>query len=189
MRDHLAYLRYVLRHKWFVWLAGRAVGLSSWRGLVHDWSKLLPSEWTPYVHHFYTPEGGRNHWLRDDLDDTFNRAWNYHQKRQPHHWQYWVLRFDDGQMLALPMPEVYVRELVADWAGAGRAITGRARETWEWYERNRHRMLLHPDTSALIERLLPLVSDPPPPPPEKQTYAYVPPPRRSRPRVTVRRGK
>jgi len=49
---HLAYLRYVLRHKWFVLLACWRAGLY-WRGIVHDWHKFLPSEWFPYVEHFH----------------------------------------------------------------------------------------------------------------------------------------
>jgi hypothetical protein len=36
---------------------------------------------------------------------------------------------------ALPMPEKFVREMVADWMGAGRAITGRW-DVNDWYRPN-----------------------------------------------------
>lgn len=51
------------------------------------------------------------------------------------------------------MPERYVREMVADWYGAGRAITGR----WDapgWYWENKEKMKLHPATRSFVEVLL-----------------------------------
>jgi hypothetical protein len=59
MRPHLRYLRYVLLHKLYVFRAGVAInGWRPWwvlRLLIHDWSKFRPSEWRPYVTHFYGP--------------------------------------------------------------------------------------------------------------------------------------
>jgi hypothetical protein len=60
---------------------------------------------------------------------------------------------DEPRIRPLPMPEKYVREMVADWCGAGRAYTGR----WDvagWYEQQRERVVLHPDTRALVEQLV-----------------------------------
>ena len=51
------------------------------------------------------------------------------------------------------MPEKYAREMVADWAGAGRAITGKW-ETLEWYKKNQEKILLHPETRSLVESIL-----------------------------------
>lgn len=89
----------------------------------------------------------------DTAQAAFDAAWNHHQKRQPHHWQYWLLTLDSGETHALPMPEKYVREMLADWAGAGRAITGR-RDPRPWYKAKQKKMQLHPDTKRLVERLL-----------------------------------
>ena len=58
------------------------------------------------------------------------------------------------------MPDDLVREMVADWMGAGRAITGRW-EVAEWYEANKGKMHLHPGTRALVESLVRDVSEPP----------------------------
>lgn len=66
MKPHLRYLKYVLMHKWYVFIMGVAMhrafdrdGWLSWlwRLLVHDLSKFRPSEWRPYVDRFYGLEG------------------------------------------------------------------------------------------------------------------------------------
>ena len=149
MRDHLAYLKYVARHKLYVFLACQETDASMWRGLIHDWSKFLPSEWFAYVKTFYAPDGTK----RFQENDAFQFAWNLHQKKQPHHWQFWTLLKDNGKVLSLEMPEGYVREMVADWIGAGRVITGK-REVKAWYEKSKEKMHLHPKTRALVEQIL-----------------------------------
>ena len=149
MRDHLAYAKALLRHKKYVYLACRAIGLSALAGVLHDASKLLPTEWLPYVKAFYGPSG-ESHYVESD---AFNYAWNHHQKSNRHHWQYWVLTQDDGPPIALPMPERYVREMVADWAGASLAYAGTV-PLDAWYEQHRQIMNLHPKTQALIVQCL-----------------------------------
>jgi hypothetical protein len=51
-----------------------------------------------------------------------------------------------------PMPDVYRREMLADWIGAGRA-QGKS-NTWEWYEANKDKIMLHPETCEWIEAQL-----------------------------------
>lgn len=167
IKAHLAYLRYVLRHKLYVFQECLKYGLV-WQGITHDWSKFLPSEWIPYTQYFY----GEHRWetvndingiffsLGASEKDTkaywkerFNEAWNHHQKRQPHHWQYWVLLNDSGSVEVLPMPDEYRKEMLADWRGAGRAING-VDETATWYAANKDKMQLHPDTRRWVEKEL-----------------------------------
>lgn len=157
MRAHWKYLLYVIRHKWFVFIACRYAGVSLWQSIIHDWTKFLPSEWGPYVHSFYNPDGTKKDWkARGPLNkQEFDLAWNYHQKRNKHHWQYWLLTndSDEPKVKALPMPDKYMREMVADWMGAGRTITGR----WDyidWYAKNRDRMILHKYTIDDVERIM-----------------------------------
>jgi len=145
MKPHLRYASYVIRHKWFVFRAGLKTRAPIWRLIVHDWSKMTPAEWTPYVQTFYTNHGD---------PEAFDRAWLHHQHRNPHHWQHWLLREDDGQLKVLSIPESLVREMVADWMGAGRAITGRW-EVRKWYEGGAAtKMVLHDGTRALVEALI-----------------------------------
>jgi len=225
---HFKYLSYIIRHKWFVLLAGIKVRASLWLLLIHDLSKFRPSEWLPYAEFFYARSkkkisissgnglkkkpipkddhlGQESSW-KDGQKLRFDIAWNHHQKRNKHHWQYWLLTEDNNHWgiqqhdfanpcfiaqnnerfefpipidildqkanselrrlvdtlnarpIALPMPEKYIREMVADWAGAGRAITGKW-DVSDWYEKNKEKMTLHPDTRARVEELLSLHFD------------------------------
>jgi hypothetical protein len=155
MLKHFKYASYLFRHKWYVFIECCKAGIP-WRGLVHDLSKFLPSEWIPYANHFYKPK------QRDETgyykpcdtgDKAFDYAWLLHQKRNKHHWQWWVLPKGDGGVEILPMPDKYRKEMLADWRGAGRA-QGYGDNTNEWYKANRNKMQLHPETRAWIEHQL-----------------------------------
>lgn len=166
LKKHLKYLSYVVRHKWFVFLAACRLGIP-FCGLIHDLSKFLPSEWWPYCRYFYggphKPFADFSSGLKYEFDcwsisqegieHTFNYAWLFHQHRNHHHWQYWVLREDSGKTITIPIPKKYVLEMIADWIGAGRAITGKY-EVKEWYASNADKMQLHLVTRYQVEKLL-----------------------------------
>ena len=61
MMVYFKYLSYVLRHRWFVFIECCKLGIP-WRGLVHDLSKFIPSEFIPYARYFY----GREDTIRRD---------------------------------------------------------------------------------------------------------------------------
>lgn len=142
MLKHLLYAKYILRHKWFVLVECAKRGIW-WRGLMHDMSKLRPSEWGPYAEFFY----GKG---RDNTD--FDFAWLLHQKRNRHHWQWWALAEDDGGLKILEMREPYRTEMICDWLGAGRALGTPGVNAW--YKANKAKMKLHPDTRAWVELML-----------------------------------
>ena len=142
---HISYLKYLLRHKWFVLVACYKINASIWLGIIHDLSKFKPSEWIPYARCFYKSDGSKQY----DESFEFTCAWNDHQKHNKHHWQYWLITWDRGETEALPMPYKYVKEMVADWMGAGRAITGKW-ETAEWYMNNKDKIKLHPNTAQQV---------------------------------------
>ena len=149
MKRHLSYLNYVLRHKWFVLLATIRIRGSVWRAIFHDVSKFTRVEWFPYAETFYEKDGSK----RYAETTAFNLAWLKHQHRNQHHWQHWVLRMDDGGTVPLEIPYWITLEMVADWMGAGRAITGRW-ETENWYRKNSTKILLHPITREIVENKL-----------------------------------
>lgn len=171
MKRHWRYLVYVLRHKRFVFEAGLRYGVPLWQLVIHDWSKFRPVEWLPYAEWFYGYEGGS--WVTvlragqglgltggdlyrraQECKAAFERAFLLHLHASPHHHQHWVLpAHGDKPAVVYEMPERYVREMVADWAGAGRAITGRW-EVVEWYGKNKDTMVLGTRTRDLVERLL-----------------------------------
>lgn len=149
IRQHAAYLKYVLRHKAYVYLAGRMIGLTRWRCFAHDLSKFLPSEWSAYADAFYAPDGSG----RYKEAHEFDLAWNAHQKRNKHHWQYWLLTMDSGKQEAMPMPNVYVLEMLADWIGAGVAINGYC-NLRSWYAEQTGCIGLHTQTRFAVEQFI-----------------------------------
>ncbi len=159
MRSHIAYLFYILRHKWFVLRACLHLRVPLWIALIHDWTKFLPREWFPYVHQFYNKDGTKKPAIRDKTGAydpsmqpiEFQVAWLSHQ-RNKHHWQAWVSLGDKGYLSALPIPRVYVREMVADWIGAG-AAHGKV-DPKGWYAKNGNKMVLHPETRSYLEELI-----------------------------------
>ncbi len=148
MRRHFAYARYVLRHKWFVFVACIKLDVPLWIAIFHDWDKFLPDEWFPYARTFYKPDGSKQY----VESEAFTFAWNAHQKRNKHHWQYWMITWDRGETETLPMPKVYCLEMLADWIGAGRAM-GKP-DTKAWYIDNKEKLKLHPMTRAWVEMML-----------------------------------
>lgn len=133
-----------------------------WVGLVHDWKKFRPRDWMAYVRQFYLEDGTRIN-VRDVTGSydaraqtrEFNYAWLDHQK-SGHHWQAWVLIGDGGVLSAVKIPDRYLREMVADWIGAGKTQGNGARE---WYQKNKDKMVLHPDTRRKLEVFLDMYAD------------------------------
>lgn len=153
MRNHLAYLRYVLRHKYYVVVASRLTGVPLLQALLHDLSKFTLAEWGPYARSFFNPDGTRRH---GKGTPEFDLAWLHHQKRNLHHPQAWALVRDHGSVVPQPMPLRYVKEMVADWLGAGAAKSGRGidiADTVNWYLGHGPRVL-HPETRAAVETIL-----------------------------------
>lgn len=226
----MKYLKYtwtVLRHKWYVFLECCKLGIPL-QGVIHDWSKFLPAEFFPYVNYF---NGGYERGKHPpEVQLAFNFAWLHHQHWNKHHWQSYVLHFDNAECpkwyvqahnpqegpwnlsvydgenkvehiaefsdqrvstedranwldradrdlgdyldhdvslhyaehvaremsrvpSALPIPDKFRREMLADWRGASRAYTG-GDNTRAWYLKNADGMILHPETRDWIERQL-----------------------------------
>jgi hypothetical protein len=196
MARHWQYLKYVLRHKLFVLLAGLKLHVPILMLLAHDWDKFLPDEWFPYARTFYAPDGSKQY--VESVD--FARAWMLHQHRNKHHWQNWLWVQMDSNNCAFPlretdylvwdrgvaqrvvhrnsgadewyelqepypgdsaccpdpMPDVFRREMLADWMGAGRALG--FPDTKGWYLNNKNNMNLHSETRCWIEDQLAVTS-------------------------------
>jgi hypothetical protein len=145
---YFKYLKYLLIHKYYVFIECFRLGIV-WRGLTHDLSKFLPSEFIPYANYFYGNE--------EVYKEKFDYAWNLHQKRNKHHWQFWLLKEDSGAEITLEMKYIYFLEMICDWVGAGKAMgrsspkNDRYLETRNWYEANKDKIKLHPKIRVWIE--------------------------------------
>ena len=155
------YLKYVCLHKWFVFIECCKMGIV-WRGIIHDLSKFLPSEWAPYIKYFYDFFGRQ--WSQEKFGgcgdeivfhqkilDEFDLAWLLHQHRNPHHWQFWLLQEDDGPLKNIPIPMKYLKEMLCDWRGVGRAINGKD-NTLGWYLKNKDNINLNEENRRWIEK-------------------------------------
>lgn len=153
-------MSYVLKHKWYVFLECAKFGLY-WQGIIHDWSKFRSSEWFPYVDFFYAEKKNS---VRDETgyykpydtgDAEFDFAWFLHQKRNKHHWQYWLLPTDEEGEKIIPMPDKYRKEMLADWRGAG--LAQGTPNVQAWYMKHANDIRLHPKTKYWIEYQLGLL--------------------------------
>lgn len=143
MKCHFLHLKHLLRHKWFVLQAGLKLKVPLHLLIFHDFSKFGPREWSGYAERYF---GSGSY-------EKYQQAWLHHTQVNKHHWQYWCLCRVTGAQEAFHMPERYIREMTADWAGAGRAITGEWRVK-QWYEDNKDSILIHPLTRERVETLL-----------------------------------
>lgn len=167
----IKYLKYLIKHKWYVGVECFKVGLY-WQGIVHDMSKFLPSEFIPYANYFYGNKGSDIKKGRDETgyykptdtgDKAFDFAWLLHQKRNRHHWQWWILHEDDGEVKIIPMELQYMLEMICDWIGAGKAQgfhsprINKFYETQRWYKKAKDKMLLSTLTRSYIESYIGVV--------------------------------
>jgi len=149
-KSTLKYLHLTLKHKWFVFLAGRKIGTSMWRLLTHDLSKLFPSELPYYGRQFCGVKGGLKGYMR---------CWVRHPNRNDHHWEFWITRSGWGDYKdnePIPMTYEAILEMIADWMGASRAYAGKwaTKGNWKWYDNQWDKIKLHPDTREIVKRIL-----------------------------------
>jgi hypothetical protein len=150
----IKYFKLTLKHKWAVFRAGLRIGVPLKRLILHDMSKLSMTELPHYGRQFF-----------GDKSDPkgFIECWVHHQNHNPHHWEYWIPRtghnrctppYPDGE--PIPMPEEYVREMVADWIGASETYERKKVDVnnWPWLEKNIHRMILHQETRGILNKVL-----------------------------------
>ncbi len=158
MKRYTSYLFGIVQHKWHVFWACLQMGCSFWTALVHDMSKFMPIEFFAYARKFRNEDGSPKKFRDNDgsynpnWDIDFAQAWIHHQ-RNKHHWQAWVSIGDYGELMVVPMPKKYIREMIGDWIGAGISYSGIA-DPIEWYQKTKDKMVLHNKTTPLIETLL-----------------------------------
>ncbi len=151
--DIFHYYGYIWRHKWHVFLTCLRLKVPFIQALLHDNSKFSYAEFSPYLDWFYNDQGtkfnGGYTWEfteNENLRKAFDVAWNNHIHHNPHHWQYWLI-----EDKAIPMPEIYVREMVADWVGFSICKSGH-NDVSTWYPKQK--LNLHPKTRGIVEAIL-----------------------------------
>lgn len=151
----LRFLKSLILHKWYVFLAGRRLGnIPLWRLIIHDWSKFGAWEFDRYAMNFFG-DYSKSAVDRGSISEDFAVAWLHHENFNPHHVGYWIPRSAQYKGVPLRMPDTFVREMVADWMGASMAYTGSWNMT-EWLENNfeRHISYMHPESVKYLRKVL-----------------------------------
>ena len=111
----------------------------------HDLSKYSKEEFEAYRKKFFPIDGETSD------KKEFSMAWNHHQKSNPHHWQYWVLP-KKIENVCIPIPTVYIIEMLCDWTAMSFQKGG---SVVEWFESELPKMIIHEKTKETIRSLIP----------------------------------
>lgn len=146
----------LLWHKWYVLVAGRYLGCSLWQLIIHDWSKFLPIEFFVYSRWKYGTATNRE----------WSKGWLHHLHCSPHHPEFWILSWHGdpsfyagiGQHIAeyvsvLPMPEIYIREMVTDMMATSKQEIG-SYNIAIWLNENGPKILLHNETKVRLSGVM-----------------------------------
>ncbi len=125
MRRYIAHAKYTIQHKIFVFKACMMLGVPLMSAILHDWDKFIPWKFHAYAMQFFEKDGSRK---KDFVPrEDFREAVEHHHKINRHHWQHWA-KYKPGKI----MPPDDLKEMVADWIGAG--LAKEQPMVLEWFE-------------------------------------------------------
>jgi hypothetical protein len=119
-----------------------------WLGFIHDLSNFLLDEFFPHAKCFYKPDDTEQY----EPSMEYKLAHLKHCHRNPHQYQYW-LEVYHGNLIPMPMPEKYIREMIADWTSSA-IVYHQQNNTIPWYEKYKDTLLLHEETTKTLEKIL-----------------------------------
>lgn len=179
MGKYWEYFKYVMKHKKNVFreCVKRKMYLHAF---THDLSKFSPLEFFAYAENFYGEKDctkcknymncnynqiglGSGPWAKECKEyryKDFNDAWEHHQIRNKHHWNYWTYDIDmyyenPGVQLKeckletpREMPDRYILQMICDWIAMGVEFNNTAQE---FYLRNYNKIELNDYTRLIVE--------------------------------------
>lgn len=119
---------------------------------LHDKSKYFDTEYNAYLDYFYPDKNSSK--SKKAVDLAFDIAWYNHQKRNPHHWQYWLLIRDEGEIVPLDMDVIFIVEMICDWSSFH--YTDLSSTAHKWYHDNKSKMILSDNTRRIIDEIFEL---------------------------------
>ena len=156
LKNAIKHLQLITKHKCYVAEYCFKTGLY-WRGLVHDLSKYSPTEFWESIHYYKGSSSPINECKKIK---GWSNAWMHHKGRNPHHYEYWIDKLDDGGV-PLQMPFPYALELICDYLAAGRAYADGANKEFTykgeydwWIEKSSHPLAMNMQTKLFIEFML-----------------------------------
>ncbi len=151
----LLHFKTITKHKLLVMEYCFRVGLYK-QGLLHDLSKYSFTEFMVGAKYYVGTESPNN---AERKAKGYSLAWLHHKGKNKHHYEYWIdySMKKDKILEGMKMPLCYVVEMFLDRLAASKVYYGEdfhIRIPWEYYEHSRSHMIIHPETQALLEKLL-----------------------------------
>ena len=143
------HLKTICKHKFWVMYYCHKCGIT-WQGIIHDLSKFSFTEFWTNVK-YVIPGKSPIDVQKEEIG--FSMAWQHHKGHNPHHYEFWMDKFDDGCYVAR-MPFKYVVEMLCDNLAAGRAYQGKKfsyESEWNWWKKQRTIRNMHPDNAAFLQ--------------------------------------
>ena len=141
------------------------------QGLLHDLSKYSYIELKTGFHYY---QGFRSPIDAEKEEKGYSLGWLHHKGRNKHHFEYWIdygMPPADG-MIGMKMPTRYVVEMFVDRIAASRNYMKEDytdASALAYYRRGCHKYIIHPETAALLEKLLVMLAEKG----EEETFSYV----------------
>lgn len=153
----IRHFRTITKHKIKVMTLCFRIGLYK-QGLLHDLSKYAPCEFLTGARYY---QGTKSPNSVEREDKGYSLAWLHHKGRNKHHWEFWV-DFTRQGLLPARMPKRYVLEMFCDRVAASMTYQGKNysdKFPLAYYKREKHTYIMHPDSRALLEKLLYYLDD------------------------------
>ncbi len=140
------------------------------QGLLHDLSKYSPTEFLMGAEYYL---GTRSPNESEREAKGYSDAWIHHKGRNCHHFEHWT-DYDPKTKQTVPvrMPVRYVIEMFCDRVAASKTYLGDKytdRSPLEYFEKGKSHRMIHPETSALLEKLLTMLAEKG----EERTFAFI----------------
>ena len=144
-----------------------------WQGLTHDLSKFSPTEFLVGIKYF---QGDRSPNNAEKEAKGYSSSWLHHKGRNKHHFENWMdytmPGTSDQLLIGMKMPVRYVVEMFMDRIAACKVYQKDAytdASPLEYHERSKRvKAVMHPETIALIEKLMKMLAEEG----EEKTFAY-----------------
>ena len=144
-----------------------------WQGLTHDLSKFSPTEFLVGAKYY---QGDRSPNNAEKEAKGYSSSWLHHKGRNKHHFEYWVdytmPGTSDKLLEGVKMPVRYVVEMFMDRIAACKVYQKDAytdASPLAYHDRSKRvKEIMHPETIALIEKLMIMLAEEG----EAKTFAY-----------------
>ncbi len=169
----IRHFKTITHHRHLVMKSCFKVGLYR-QGLMHDLSKYSWTEFSVGAKYY---QGTRSPNNREREEKGLSTAWLHHKGRNKHHYEYWIdynVGSKDGEMplCGMKMPVRYVVEMYIDRISACKNYLGDKYTddaALNYYLRGHGHYVIHPDSDALLHKLLLMNAEKG----EKETYRYI----------------